>query len=118
VSGALLRFDGQVSTFKPHAGPEHPCYRCIFREPPPPDLIPSCSEAGILGAVAGVIGTLQATEVLKELLGIGESLSGSLLIYDGLGTTFRKIRVKRDAECPLCGPNPIFNDLSHHRSAA
>lgn len=118
VSAALLRFDGQLSTFKPHAGPEHPCYRCIFREPPPPGLIPSCSEAGILGAVAGTMGALQATEVLKELLGIGESLSGHLLIYDALGATFRKIRIRRDADCPLCGARPTISDLSLHRAAA
>ncbi len=118
VSAALLRFDGQLSTFKPHAGPDHPCYRCLFREPPPPDLIPSCSEAGILGSVPGTMGALQATEVLKELLGIGESLSGTLLIYDALGTVFRRIRVRRDPECPLCGTRPSITDLSFHRVAA
>ena len=84
VSAAILRFDGQLSTFKAHEGEGHPCYRCIFREPPPPGLIPSCAEGGILGAVAGSMGSLQSTEVLKELLGIGESLSGTLIIYDAL----------------------------------
>jgi len=103
VSGALLRFEGQLSTFKPHAGPEHPCYRCLFPEAPPPGSTPRCEEAGILGAVAGVVGTLQATEVLKELLGLGESLSGSLMIYDSLRTSFYRVRVPRDPNCPSCG---------------
>jgi len=114
VSAAVLRFDGQLSTFKPHAGPEHPCYRCIFPEPPPAGLIPSCAEGGVLGALAGVMGTLQATEVLKELLGVGNSLSGRLLIYDGLSAEFRKVRVRRDPACPLCGENPSIRDLSRH----
>jgi molybdopterin/thiamine biosynthesis adenylyltransferase len=103
VSGALLRFEGQLSTFKPHAGPAHPCYRCLFPEAPPAGTTPRCEEAGILGAVAGVIGTLQATEVVKELLGLGTSLSGSLLIYDALDTRFYRVRVARDPHCPGCG---------------
>lgn len=103
VSAALLRFDGQLSTFKPHLGDAHPCYRCIFPEEPPADLIPRCETAGIFGAVAGVMGSLQATEVLKEALGLGESLSGQLLIYDALDANFRKIRAKRRADCPSCG---------------
>ncbi len=102
VTAALLRFDGQLATFKAHLGEPHPCYRCLFPEPPPPDLIPRCEEAGILGALAGTMGALQATEVLKELLGLGEGLSGFLLIYDALAATFRKIRVRRDPACPLC----------------
>ena len=103
VSGALLRFEGQLSVFKPHAGPGHPCYRCLFPEAPDPGSIPRCEEAGILGPVAGVIGTLQATEVLKELLGIGESLSGRLMMYDALATSFYTVRVPRDPHCPSCG---------------
>ena len=118
VHGALLRFDGQLSVFKAHLGCPHPCYRCLFPEPPPEGLIPRCEEAGILGAVAGVIGTLQATEVLKEILGLGESLSGSLVVYDALSTTFRKIKVKRDAACPLCGPQATIKDLSGHQPQA
>jgi len=118
VSGAILRFDGQVSTFKPHvldeSGNAGPCYRCIFREPPPEGQIPSCAEAGVLGALCGMIGSLQATEILKELMGIGESLSGSLLITEGLGTEFRKIKVRRDPGCPLCGDTPSIKDLSCH----
>lgn len=103
VSAAVIRFDGQLSTYKAHLGAPHPCYRCLFPEEPPADLIPRCETAGVLGAVAGVMGTLQATEVLKELLGLGTSLSGQLLIYDALDTTFRKIRIKRDPECKVCG---------------
>ena len=114
VSAALLRFEGQISTFKAYLGGADPCYRCIFPEAPPPGLIPTCAEGGVLGAVAGAMGSIQAVEVIKELLGIGESLSGSLLIYDALNTTFRKIKVRPDPECPLCGQNPTIRDLSGH----
>lgn len=113
VSAAVLRFDGQLSTFKPHLG--GPCYRCLYPEAPPAGLIPSCDEAGVLGAVAGVLGTLQATEVLKELLGIGEGMSGRLLIYDALSAAMRQVKVKPDPECPLCSPEAIINDLGVHR---
>ncbi|MCW8835465.1 MAG: molybdopterin-synthase adenylyltransferase MoeB [Rhodospirillales bacterium] len=115
VSAAILRFDGQVYTFRAHEeGENRPCYRCIFREPPPPGQIPSCAEAGVLGALCGTVGSLQATEVIKEILGIGQTLAGSLLIYDGLETTFRKVKVKRDPGCPLCGQSPTITDLSIH----
>lgn len=118
VSGAILRFDGQVATFRSQprvAGGEHgPCYRCLFREAPPPGEVPSCAEAGVLGAFCGVIGSLQATEVIKELLGIGESLAGYLLICDGLRGIFRRIRVRPDPGCPLCGDQPSIHDLSIH----
>jgi molybdopterin/thiamine biosynthesis adenylyltransferase len=110
----VLRFEGQLAVFKPHAGPDAPCYRCLHPAPPPPDLIPSCEEAGVLGAVTGVMGTLQATEVLKEILGIGESLSGRLLIWDALSTRFRTVRLRRDSACPLCGPAATITDLSLH----
>jgi adenylyltransferase/sulfurtransferase len=103
VSAALMRFEGQLSTFKPHEGPSHPCYRCVFPEPPPPDMIPRCIEVGILGATAGVLGTLQATEVIKELLGLGTSLSGTLLMYDALATSVYKVKVARDPDCACCG---------------
>ena len=103
VSAAVLRFEGQLSTFKPHADPQGPCYRCLYPEPPPEGLVPSCSEAGVLGAVTGVMGSLQATEVLKEIMGIGTSMSGSLLIWDALEAQFRKIRLRKDKECPVCG---------------
>jgi molybdopterin/thiamine biosynthesis adenylyltransferase len=103
VSAALLRFDAQLSTFKPHLGGDHPCYRCLFPEQPPEDLIPRCESAGILGSVAGVMGSLQATEILKEIIGIGDSLSGRLLMYDALGPQFREVKFKRDPQCPTCG---------------
>jgi len=122
VSAAILRFDAQLYTFKAFedtdgngGGGHGPCYRCIFPEPPPPGQIPTCAEAGVLGALCGMAGSLQATEVLKELIGIGESLSGSLVIYDGLATTFRKISVKPDPGCRLCGDNPTITDLSIHQ---
>jgi adenylyltransferase/sulfurtransferase len=112
VSAAVLRFDGQLATFKPHAG--GPCYRCIYPEPPPPGQIPSCDEAGVLGAVAGVLGTLQATEVLKEILGIGESMAGRLLIYDALAAAMRQVKVKPDPACPLCSPKATITELMLH----
>lgn len=116
VSGAILRFDGQVATFKNYLGGDKNgnCYRCIFPTPPPPGTVPSCSEAGVLGALCGTVGSLQATEILKEILGIGESLSGHLLVYEALGATFRNIKVRPDPECPLCGENPSIKDLSIH----
>ena len=118
VSAAVLRFEGQLSVFKPHAHTGGPCYRCLFPEPPPEGVVPSCSEAGVLGAVTGVMGTLQATETLKEILGIGESLSGRLLIWDALATRFRQVRLRQDPACALCGPAATIRDLSHHRTAA
>jgi molybdopterin/thiamine biosynthesis adenylyltransferase len=114
VSAALLRFDAQLSVFKAHLGPPHPCYRCLFPEPPPADLVPRCEQAGIFGALAGSVGALQATEVLKELLGLGDSLSGRLLIYDGLAAEFRTLKVPRDPGCRLCGPQATIRDLSDH----
>jgi adenylyltransferase/sulfurtransferase len=114
VSAAMLRFDGQIATFKAYLGGDNPCYRCLFREAPPPGLVPSCSEAGILGALAGTLGSFQATEVLKEILGIGDSLSGSLILYDSLAAEFQKITVKPDPDCPLCGPRATIKDLSIH----
>jgi molybdopterin-synthase adenylyltransferase len=103
VAAALSPFEGQLSTFRPYLGEGHPCYRCLFREPPPPDMVPRCEEAGILGAVAGVMGTLQAVEMLKEVLGLGDSLDGTLLIYDALRARFHRIRIAKDSECPTCG---------------
>ena len=112
VSAAVLRFEGQLSVFKPHAG--GPCYRCLYAGPPPPGTVPTCSEAGVLGAVTGVMGTLQATEVLKEILGIGESLSGKLLVWDALDSRFRSIKLRPDPSCALCGPAATIKDLSAH----
>ncbi len=108
VSGAILRFEGQVTTIVPGDGP---CYRCLFEEPPPPGLVPSCQEAGVLGVLPGVIGGLQATEVLKLILGKGEVLKGELLIYNALKTTFRKVKVRRNPECPVCGEHPTITEL-------
>lgn len=113
VSAAVLRFEGQLSTFKAHLGAPHPCYRCLYPEAPPDGLVPTCAEAGVLGAVTGVMGTLQATEVLKEILGIGDGLSGRLLLWDALGMAFRTVRLKRDPACKLCGTGMI-RDLSAH----
>jgi adenylyltransferase/sulfurtransferase len=112
VSAAVLRFEGQLSVFAPHRG--GPCYRCLYPEPPPEGLVPSCAEAGVLGAVTGVMGTLQATEVLKQILGIGETLEGRLLIWDALDMRFRSVRLKRDPQCRLCGERPAITDLSRH----
>jgi adenylyltransferase/sulfurtransferase len=113
VSAAVTEFDGQLATFKPRAG-DFPCYRCLFPEPPPPGTAPSCSETGILGAAAGVMGTLQALEVMKEIVGIGETLAGHLLIYEALTTRFRNVRVRRDPQCALCGEPPKIRDLFVH----
>jgi adenylyltransferase/sulfurtransferase len=115
VAASLLRFEGQLSTFKAHDG-HNPCYRCVFPERPPAGLIPRCEEAGILGAVAGVMGTLQAVETIKELLGLGDSLAGTLLIYDAIGAQFRRIKIKRDPNCALCGPNATIRELQAQAS--
>jgi molybdopterin/thiamine biosynthesis adenylyltransferase len=114
VSAAVLRFEGQLATFKPHAGQNLPCYRCLHPEPPAPGLVPTCSEAGILGAVTGVLGSLQAAEVLKEILGIGESL----LLWDALSARMRTIQLPRDPGCPACGAHAALHDLSAHLHAA
>jgi molybdopterin/thiamine biosynthesis adenylyltransferase len=106
VAAAMLRFDAQISTFKAYLGPPHPCYRCIFREAPPPGLVPSCSEAGVIGALPGMVGSMQALEVVKELLGIGDGLSGRLILIDSLAGTQTEIAVARDPSCPLCGARP------------
>jgi adenylyltransferase/sulfurtransferase len=108
VSGAILRFEGQVTTILPHDG--H-CYRCLFEEPPPPGLVPSCQEAGVRGVLPGVVGALQATEVLKFILSRGRLLKNELLIYDALSINFRKVKVPRNPECPVCGANPTITEL-------
>jgi molybdopterin/thiamine biosynthesis adenylyltransferase len=108
VSGAILRFEGQVTTILPRDG--H-CYRCLFEEPPPPGLVPSCQEAGVLGVLPGVVGALEATEVLKLILGKGQVLKNELLIYDALRVSFRKVRVERNPDCPVCGENPTITEL-------
>ena len=115
VSAAVGRFDGQLATYKAHAG-DFPCYRCIFPAPPPDGAVPSCAEAGVMGALTGVMGTLQATEIIKEIVQTGQSMAGRLLIYDGLDTAFRTVKVKPDPECQLCGSQSTLQDLSHHHS--
>jgi len=109
ISGAILRFDGQLSTFKPHAG--GPCYRCLFPEPPPPGTVPSCQEAGILGVVAGVIGLLQANEALKEILGLGKSMAGRLLLFNALSLCFDEVKIEPNPACRLCGEPPAIKEL-------
>jgi len=112
VSAAVTEFDGQLATFKAHdKSAAFPCYRCLFPAPPPPGSTQSCSETGVLGAAAGVMGTLQALEVIKEITGAGESLAGRLLIYDALATRFRTVAVKPDPECALCGANPRIQSV-------
>jgi adenylyltransferase/sulfurtransferase len=106
--GAISRFEGQASVF---AVPGGPCYRCLHPEPPPPGLVPSCAEAGVLGVLPGVIGTIQATEAIKLILGIGEPLIGRLLTYDALRMRFRDIRLRKDPECPICGVSPTISEL-------
>jgi len=108
IHGGILRFVGQVLTILPG---QSACYRCLFKAPPPAGLVPSCQEAGVLGALAGVIGTIQATEALKLLLGEGESLLGRLLLYDAWTLTFRELAIKKDPECPLCGLEPSIRGL-------
>lgn len=122
VYAALGSFDGYLSTFKPHetdaAGVRYPTLRCIFPEPPPAGLVANCEEVGVLGPVAGVVGTLQATEVVKEILGLGDSLAGRLLIYDALAVRFEVVTIDWDPENPLSGRNPTILDLSSHRRSA
>ncbi|NDH64442.1 MAG: molybdopterin-synthase adenylyltransferase MoeB [Alphaproteobacteria bacterium] len=103
VSAAILRFDGQISTYKAYQGAGHPCLRCIFPAAPSEDAVPSCAQAGVLGALAGTLGAFQATEVVKEILGIGRSLSGRLVMYDALAGTFDEMAVAKRADCPTCG---------------
>jgi molybdopterin/thiamine biosynthesis adenylyltransferase len=121
VSAAVGQFDGQLAVFKAHerhnGSHVYPCYRCLYPEAPPPGTVPSCTEAGILGALTGVMGTLQALEALKEILQIGETMAGRLTLYDGLGATFRTVRVKPDPDCALCGSKPTITDLGVHAAA-
>jgi molybdopterin/thiamine biosynthesis adenylyltransferase/rhodanese-related sulfurtransferase len=112
VWGSIYRFDGQASVFWPTAeGVEAPCYRCLYPEPPPPGMVPSCAEGGVLGVLCGSIGAIQVTEAIKLLTGIGDPLVGSLMVYDALDMTYRKIKVRKDPECPLCGKEPTITGL-------
>ena len=107
VHGSIYRFEGQVTVFKPFDGP---CYRCLFHQPPPPELAPSCAEAGVLGVLPGIIGSIQANETIKLLLGIGEPLIGRYLLFDALDTTFREVKLRRDPACPVCGEHPTITE--------
>ena len=107
VDGSILIFDGQATVFLPGEG----CYRCLFPEPPPPGMVPNCAEAGVLGALTGLVGSIQATEALKQFIGIGDSLSSRLLLIDALSMTFREVKLKRNPSCPLCGDNPTVTEL-------
>jgi molybdopterin-synthase adenylyltransferase len=119
VSAAVAQFDAQISTFKPHVeGPDgrpYPTYRCLNPEAPPPGLLPACEEAGVIGALTGVMGSIQAIEVIKELLDIGESLAGRVLIYDALSARFYSVKIPWDPQNPLNGAKPTIRDLSLHR---
>src|SRR6201992_2225154 len=106
--GSIFRFEGQASVF---ATEEGPCYRCLYPEPPPPGLVPSCAEGGVLGILPGLVGVIQATEVIKLILGIGEPLIGRLLLVDALGMSFRTLKLRKNPECPVCGPNPTVTEL-------
>jgi adenylyltransferase/sulfurtransferase len=106
--GAIFRFEGQASVFAVKSGP---CYRCVFPEPPPPGLVPSCADAGVFGVLPGIVGTIQATEALKLILEIGETLVGRMIVYDALGMTFRELKVPKDPDCPVCGTHPTVRAL-------
>ena len=107
VHGSIYRFEGQVTVFKPNEGP---CYRCLFPQPPPPELAPSCAEGGVLGVLPGIIGSIQASETLKLLIGAGDSLQGRLLLFDALATSFDEVSVRRDPDCPVCGEHPTITE--------
>jgi molybdopterin/thiamine biosynthesis adenylyltransferase/rhodanese-related sulfurtransferase len=109
VYGSIFRFEGQASVFAPHLG--GPCYRCLYPEPPPPGMVPSCAEGGVLGVLPGIIGCIQATEILKLALGKGETLINRLLLFNALEMKFRELKLRRDPQCPICGENPTIKEL-------
>jgi adenylyltransferase/sulfurtransferase len=109
VYGSIFRFDGQASVFAPHLN--GPCYRCLYPEPPPPGMVPSCAEGGVLGVLPGIVGTIQATEILKLALGKGSSLIGRLLLFNALEMKFRELKLRRDPQCPICGEKPTITKL-------
>ena len=106
--GSIFRFEGQASVF---AAKDGPCYRCLYPEPPPPGLVPSCAEGGVLGILPGVVGTIQATEAVKLIMGVGEPLIGRFLVYDALGMRFRELKLRKDPDCPVCGDHPTVTEL-------
>jgi adenylyltransferase/sulfurtransferase len=108
VYGSIFRFEGQASVFDARKGP---CYRCLYAEPPPPGLVPSCAEGGVLGVLPGIIGSIQAVEALKLLLGKGDTLIGRLLVFDALRMKFRELKLRKDPNCPICGTNPTIKEL-------
>src|SRR5256885_1602513 len=114
VYGSIFRFEGQASVFAPHLG--GPCYRCLYPEPPPPGMVPSCAEGGVLGVLPGIVGTIQATEILKLALGKGSSLVGRLLLFNALDMKFRELKLRRDPKCPMCGDNPTITELIDYES--
>ena len=109
VYGSIFRFEGQASVFAPHLG--GPCYRCLYPEPPPPGMVPSCAEGGVLGVLPGIIGCIQATEILKLAIGKGTSLTGRLLLFNALDLKFRELKLRRDPACPICGDHPTIKEL-------
>ena len=109
IYGSIFRFDGQCTVFAPHLG--GPCYRCMFPEPPPPGMVPSCAEGGVLGVLPGIIGVLQAIEAIKLIIGIGDSLIGRLVSFDALKLRFREFKIRRDPNCPICGESPTIHEL-------
>jgi molybdopterin/thiamine biosynthesis adenylyltransferase len=108
IHGSIFQFDGQVTVFKPHEGP---CYRCLFPSPPPPGAVPNCAEAGVFGVLPGIVGSIQAVEALKLILGEGDPLIGRLLIFDALAMEFSEVKIRRDPNCPVCGDNPTITEL-------
>jgi adenylyltransferase/sulfurtransferase len=108
VYGSIFRFEGQASVFATEDGP---CYRCLYPEPPPPGLVPSCAEGGVLGILPGLVGVIQATETIKLILGQGDSLAGRLLLVDALGMKFRELKLRKNPDCPVCGKNPTVTSL-------
>ena len=109
IYGSIFRFDGQCTVFAPHLG--GPCYRCMFPEPPPPGMVPSCAEGGVLGVLPGIIGVMQAIEAIKLIMGLGDPLLGRLVLFDALKMKFREFKLRRDPKCPICGENPTITEL-------
>ena len=108
VDGSIFRFEGQATVYVPSEGP---CYRCLYPEPPPPGEVPSCAEGGVLGVLPGTVGLMQATEVVKLILGEGKPLIGRVLLYDAMDMKFRELKLRRDSKCPVCGDNPTVTEL-------